>query len=174
MTQTRRARLANDYREVSSMVGPVMNFRVLSGTPPYAEAYEFTFRIRSIVAPTPTYRGIHVVRVELPAGYPQSDFPRAVMMTKPFPYHANWFRSGAWCYGSGSHNTEGLGNFIVRLMQTLQFDPGLIDVTSAANLDAANWYTKNKHLRGLFPCDTTRLPQPSVDGMVVHRVTHNG
>lgn len=173
MTKTRRARLASDYWELKSMEGAVLTVRPLSGTPPYVDEYELTVRVRSIVAPSPTYRSMHVIRLSLPAGYPTSDFPRVVMVTKPYPYHTNWFRSGSWCYGSGSHHTEGLGNFVVRMMQTLQFDPHLIDVTSAANLEAANWYTQHKNVPGLFPCDTTKLPQPLVGGMTIKRINKN-
>lgn len=172
MTETRKGRLSHDYRELMSMQGPVLSVRPLSGRPPYVDEYELTIRLRSIVGPEPTYRGVHVVRISLPAGYPNADFPRAVMVTRPYPFHTNWFSSGSWCYGSSSHNTEGLGNFVVRLMQSLQFDPNLIDTTSAANSAAANWYIQNKSVSGLFPCDATKLPQPTVGGMTVKRITH--
>lgn len=169
-TQTRKSRLANDYREIMSMVGPVMSVRPLSGIPPYVDEYEFTFHIRSIIGPEPTYRGVHVVRISLPAGYPTSDLPKTIMVTKPYPYHTNWFRSGSLCHGSSSHNTEGLGNYVVRIMQVLAFQPAIIDTDSAANLDAANWYNQHKHIRGLFPSDNVKIPQPSVGGMVIKKV----
>ena len=153
------------------MKGPVLDVKPVSGTPPYVDAYELTVYIRSIVGPEPTYRGVHKIHLSLPSGYPKSDYPKVVMISKPYPYHTNWFRSGAWCYGSASLCTEGLGNFVVRLMQSLQFDPNLIDTDSAANLDAANWYRQNKNISGMFPCDTTKLPQPSVGGgMMVKRI----
>ena len=170
MTETRKKRLANDYRELMSMEGPYLSVRPISGRAPYYDEYELTIRIRTIIGPEPTYRGVHVVRLSFPAGYPTEDYPRVVMVTKPYPFHTNWFRSGAWCYGSASHNTEGAGNYVVRLMQTLQFDPNMIDTNSAANMDAANWYTQNKHIAGLFPCDTSKLPQPVVGGMIIKKV----
>lgn len=170
MTETSRERRATDYRELMSMRGPVLDVKPISGTPPYVDAYELTVYVRSIVGPKPDYRNVHKIHLSLPAGYPTSDFPKAVMLSKPYPFHTNWFRNGAWCYGSGSHCTEGLGNFVVRLIQTLQFDENLIDTTSAANLTAANWYKKNKNVPGLFPCDTTKLPQPCVGGMIIKKV----
>lgn len=170
MSDTSRARKATDYRELMSMKGPVLDVKPISGTPPYVDAYELTIYVRSIVGPEPTYRGVHKVIITLPAGYPMTDFPEAVMVSKPYPYHTNWFKNGAWCYGSGSHCTEGLGNFVVRLIQTLQFDENLIDTNSAANLDASNWYKRHKNIPGLFPCDTTKLPQPVVGGMMIKRV----
>lgn len=170
MTETSRARRATDYRELMSMRGSVLDVKPISGTPPYVDAYELTIHVRSIVGPEPMYRDVHKVHLSLPAGYPMSDFPRAVMLSKPYPYHTNWFKNGAWCYGSGSHCTEGLGNFVVRLIQTLQFDENLIDTNSAANLDASNWYKRHRRIPGLFPCDTTKLPQPVVGGMMIKRV----
>ena len=169
MTETSRARRATDYRELMSMQGPLLEVKPLSGRPPYVDSYELTFHIRSIVGPEPTYRDVHKAILTFPAGYPTSEFPRLVMVTKPYPYHTNWFSSGLWCYGSASQCTEGAGNFVVRAMQTLQFDVNLIDTKSAANLDAANWYNRHKRTKGLFPCDTSKLPQPSISGMVIKK-----
>lgn len=168
MTTTRRERLESDYREIMSLTGPLLSVRPVSGKPPHVDGYELTLRIRSIIDDNPTYRSIHVVRIDLGAGYPKDAFPQAVMITKPVPYHPNWFRNGLWCHGGCSQCTEGLGNYVVRLMQTLQFCPDIIDVTSAANLEAATWYTRNKRVKGLFPCDSSTLPQPTVSGMTVH------
>lgn len=173
MDNTRRSRLATDYRELMSMRGPVLDVKPISGTPPYVDAYEITVYIRSIIGPEPTYRGVHKLHLSLPAGYPISAFPRAIMLSKPYPFHTNWFRNGVWCYGSETLCTEGLGNYVVRLMQTLQFDEAIIDTDSAANLDAANWYRQNRHVRGLFPCDTTKLPQPVVGGMMIKKVNRS-
>ena len=170
MTETSRERRATDYRELMSMRGSVLDVKPISGTPPYVDAYELTIYVRSIVGPEPTYRSVHKVHLSLPAGYPTSDFPKAVMISRPYPFQTNWYRNGVWCYGSGSHCTEGLGNFVVRLIQTLQFDENLIDTKSAANLDAANWYKKNRNVPGLFPCDTTKLPYPVVGGMIIKKV----
>lgn len=170
ISETSRARRATDYRELMSMRGPVLDVKPVSGTPPYVDAYELTINVRSIVGPEPTYRGVHKVHLSLPAGYPLSDFPKAVMISKPYTFHPNWFKNGAWCYGSGSLCTEGLGNFVVRLIQTMQFDENLIDLNSVANLDAGNWYRQHKNIPGLFPCDTTKLPQPAVGGMMIKKV----
>lgn len=170
MNETSRARRASDYMELMSMRGPVLDVKPVSGIPPYVDAYEITIHVRSIVGPEPTYRGVHKVHISLPAGYPTSDFPKAVMISKPYVYHTNWFRSGAWCYGSGSHCTEGLGNFVIRLIKSLQFDENLIDTESAANLDAANWYKQHRHIHGMFPCDTTKLPHPAVGGMMITKI----
>ncbi len=167
MTETRKRRLANDYRELSSMRGPVMDFRPLVGTPPYVEQYELTFHIRSVIGPEPTYRGVHVVRLALPAGYPLDGFPQVSMVTRPFVYHPNWFRNGSWCFGNASKHTEGLGNFVVRLMQTLQYADSIINVESPANGEATAWYTRHKGSR-IFPTDTQKLPQPHVGGIVIH------
>lgn len=170
INKTGRARRAADYRELMSMQGPVLDVKPISGTPPYVDAYKLTINVRSIVGPGPTYRSVHEVLLSLPAGYPQTDFPKAVMISKPYTFHPNWFKNGAWCYGSGSLCTEGLGNFVVRLIQTMQFDENLIDLYSVANLDAGNWYRRHKNIPGLFPCDTTKLPHPAIGGMMIKKV----
>lgn len=170
MTETRKKRLANDYRELMSMEGPYLSVRPISGRAPYYDEYELTIHIRTIIGPEPTYRNDHVALLSFPAGYPTKDYPKLTMVTKPYAFHPNCFKSGAWCYGSASHFTEGIGNFIVRYMQTLQYVSHMIDVTSPANLDAANWYEQNKHNTGYFPCDTSKLPQPVVGGMIIKKL----
>ncbi len=171
MTETRKARLATDYREIMSMQGPLLSVKPLSGRPPYVDEYELTIRLRSITGPEPTYRSVHVVRISLPAGYPTAgELPITVMVTKPYPFHTNWFVSGRYCHGGSSRATEGLGNYVVRLMQVIAFHPSIIDVTSAANGTAAHWYQQNKRVKGLFPSDTATLPQPSVGGIVIKRI----
>ena len=162
---TRRARLASDYRELMSMAGPILKVTPLAGVPPYCDEYELEIHIRSIVGPEPTYRSVHKIRLSLPRGYPLSS-PRAVMMTRPFPYHTNWFSSGAWCNGV-LHPTEGLGDFVVRMMQTLQFRHEMTNVHSPARTDACLWYQQNKHNSQLFPSDTQTIPQPSTEGMEI-------
>ena len=151
------------------MKNEFFDFRPIVGTPPYVEQYELTFKIRSIVGidrGAPIYRGVHVVRLSLPAGYPNADFPKAQMVTRPFVYHPNWFTSGRWCYGSASKSTEGLGNFVVRMMQTLQYVDSIINPHSPANTEANSWYLKNRG-SAIFPTDRKKLPQPVIGGIVV-------
>ncbi len=172
MNETSRERRANDYRELMSMQGPLLEVVPKSGTPPYVESYDLYFNIPTYVSTgsEPSIRSRHHAVLTFPAGYPCSDFPRLVMVSKPYPFHPNWFRSGAWCYGAGSHCTEGAGNYVVRVMQTLQYDENIIDELSPANGDALDWYRRNKNKPGMFPCDTTKLPQPVVGGMMIKRV----
>lgn len=165
---TRRTRLASDYRELMSMTGPILKVKPLSGVPPYCDEYELEIHIRSIVGPEPTYRSVHTIRLSLPSGYPMSP-PRAVMVTRPFPYHTNWFSSGTWCSG-GCHPTERLGDFVVRMMQTLQFRHDMTNVHSPARQDARIWYQQNKDDTDLFPSDTQTLPQPRSEGMEIDPV----
>ena len=68
MSDTRNKRLANDYRELMSMEGPYLSVKPISGRAPYYDEYKLTIRIRSIIGPEPTYRGVHVVRLSFPAG----------------------------------------------------------------------------------------------------------
>jgi len=164
---TRNERLESDYNELRSMAKPdgILSFRILEGTAPRVEAYEITFKINSIVGVGPQYRNEHKVRIDFPAGYPLSDHPKTICLSKPYPFHPNWYATGEWCYGSATRCTEGLGDYVVRLMRVLQFDTGIIDVTSSANSAASTWYTANKN-KGYFPCDNQTIPHPR-KGIVV-------
>lgn len=152
-----RTRQASDYYELMSMRGSVLDVVPISGKPPYVEEYELTIKVRSIVGPEPTYRSVHKVHLSWPMGHPLCNSPKAVMISKPYTFHPNWFKNGAWSYGSGDICAQGIRNFVVHLIQSLQFDENLIDLGSVSNLDAAIWYSEHKNIPGMFPCDTTKL-----------------
>jgi hypothetical protein len=97
--------------------------------------------------------------VTMPPTYPFAP-PQIVMSTRPQPYHPNWFADGRWCFGTWDVS-EGLGHHVLRMIRTLQFDPAISNVASPANREAAAWYQENLQ-RGLFPCDRTSLPDPTV------------
>jgi hypothetical protein len=81
------------------------------------------------------------------------------MVTSPPPYHPNWFNAGRWCYGTWIVS-EGLGSHVIRMIQTLQFDPEITNEGSPANASARDWYVAKKN-SGLFPCDRQQLPDPT-------------
>ena len=156
--EQRNIRLKNDYTEMSNIRGPIVQWRALRGTPPYVEEYELTVKVRTILSARLEYRDTHTIRLTLPPTYPFSA-PEAVMVTRPQPFHPNWFTTGRWCYGTWEIS-EGLGHFVVRLLRTLQFDDEITNPNSPANRDANTWYLANR-TRGLFPPDRQVLPDPT-------------
>jgi ubiquitin-protein ligase len=156
--EQRSIRLMNDYVEMTNIRGPVVQWRPVRGTAPYVEAYELTVNVRTIVGSGPDYRVTHVIRLELPPNYPFAA-PEAVMSTRPQPYHPNWFTSGRWCFGTWDI-AEGLGHYVVRMIQTLQFDEKITNPNSPANGEAKSWYLANRN-RGRFPTDQQVLPDPT-------------
>jgi hypothetical protein len=81
------------------------------------------------------------------------------MITRPAPFHPNWWESGKWCYGTWMPS-ESLGNFVIRMIKTLQFDQSITNPESPANRDANVWYLSNKY-SGWFPCDKQQPPDPT-------------
>ncbi len=159
--EIRRIRLENDYKEMRNIQGPIISFEA-NGTPPHE--YIVTVKVRAIVGTGPDYRGEHRLRVALPSDYPASA-PQIVMLTKPQPYHPNWWSDGRWCYGTWDM-AEGLGHYIIRMIRTLQYDTEITNENSPANTDAKNWYVSNRN-RGYFPCDRQTLPDPTKARFVV-------
>lgn len=153
--EIRRIRLENDYKEMRNIQGSIISFEA-EGTPP--DKYMLTVKVRTIIGPGPAYRDEHQLKVTLPADYPTSA-PEIVMITKPQPYHPNWFSYGKWCSGDWEM-VEGLGHLVVRMIRTLQYDIEITNEKSPANTDATDWYVKNRH-RGIFPCDRQILPDPT-------------
>jgi ubiquitin-protein ligase len=155
--QQRLARLESDFNSVRNIASDWLSYEGISGAAPHFEAYRFNIKIRTIINSTPTYRDHHTVEVALPTNYPKGN-PTATMTTKPPPFHPNWYAGGKWCHGTW-HMSESLGAFVVRLVQTLQFNALITNEDSAANSDANNWYKAHRN-SALFPCDTTPLPDP--------------
>ena len=160
--EIRRIRLANDYKQMCNIQGDVISWKPLKGVVPYVEEYQITIRVRTIIGVgydgKPKYRNSSDIKVTLPADYPVHP-PKAVMLSSPQPFHPNWFTSKNWCHGSWSMS-EALGDFVIRMAKTLQFDPLITNENSPANSEANSWYISKKR-SGLFPCDRTRLPDPS-------------
>lgn len=156
--EIRNIRLKHDYKEMCNIRGPIIEWRATSGTPPYVEEYLLTVKVRSIIGQGPNYRDEHVIRLELPGGYPQAP-PTAIMVSDPVVFHPNWWADRRWCYGTWDFS-EGLGHYVVRMIRTLQYDPLITNEDSPANASARDWYLANRG-RGLFPCDRQTLPDPT-------------
>lgn len=150
--EMRRERLRNDHSEVRRLHGDVLSIQA-EGSPPHR--YRMMLRVKSIIGPGPTYRSEHEVQIDLGAGYPDSQ-PQVTMVSKPPPFHPNWFVDGRWCSGDWDME-EGLAAFVIRMIRTLRFEPGFTYPGSAANREASDWYVRNRE-NGLFPCDRTPLP----------------
>jgi ubiquitin-protein ligase len=138
---------------------PWLSWKAIGGVEPFVEQYEIALRLRTIIGPTPDYRDDHVIRVSLGPDYPILSAPRVQMLTRPPPFHPNWWPSGQWCYGTW-WVYESLGAHIVRMIQTLQYDPEITQGADRANGKASDWYNANRS-RGWFPCDNTPLPDPT-------------
>jgi ubiquitin-protein ligase len=160
--ELRATRLAHDYAPVMSIDGSTIRVTPINGVPPYVDAYEFVINVRTIVgvdsSGSPQYRSSSTVRVSLPGDYPRIA-PVAVMTTSPKPYHPNWWPNAKWCYGHWVAS-ESLAAHVLRMVQTLQFDPSVTNPDSPADQAATSWWKKNA-TSGLFPCDKTRLPDYS-------------
>lgn len=162
--EIRRIRLANDYKQMCNIKGNVISWIPTKGNAPYIEEYKITVNVRTIIGignGEPRYRNSSVVTVTLPPDYPVRP-PVTVMESTPQPFHPNWYESKKWCYGSWMMS-EALGDHVIRMVKTLQFDPDITNENSPANTEAKSWYVSRKR-SGLFPCDRTKLPDPSTAG----------
>ena len=164
--EIRQLRLANDYREMCNVRGPMIAWRATRGVPPHVEAYELTVEVRSITGSGPSYRQRHLLTLELPASYPDAA-PSMRMLTSPPPFHPNWWPDGRWCHGSWDFS-EGLGHYTVRMIRALRFDPEITNPNSPANGPANAWY-QSQARSGLFPSDSQPLPDPTTSSRFVVR-----
>ncbi|MBR1442014.1 MAG: hypothetical protein IJ583_00590 [Firmicutes bacterium] len=151
--ELRKIRLKNDYEEMKKIRSDVIKWRVLKGEEPYAEVYEVTLNIRTIIGiqdGKPVYRDKSVVKIELPETYPFEQ-PHAYMVTMPQPFHPNWYVSGKWCFGFWDIS-ESLMSYVYRMAKTVQFQPEYTNPQSPANHDALPWWFANEKSE-YVPCD---------------------
>lgn len=160
--EIRKIRLGNDYKQMQRIQGSIISWHPLKGTVPYIEEYEITINVRTIEGigtnGKPKYRNSSKVILTLPADYPRVA-PKVVMQTRPKPFHPNWFPGMNWCYGTW-FPSEALGDYVIRMVKTLQFDKDITNENSPADVEANEWYKRNIN-SGLFPCDRQVLPDPS-------------
>jgi len=157
--EQRRIRLKNDYQTMVNIKRPWLDWRILRGEEPYVEEYELTVKLRTITDSKPSYSDHHKIKLSLPSTYPHSSAPQVTYEGSPKPFHPNWFTNGGWCYGTWLIH-ESLGQHVKRMLQTLQYDIQITNVDSPANTAAKSWYLSKKDT-GIFPCDTTELPDPT-------------
>lgn len=159
--EIRNIRLANDYKQMCNIKGNVISWVPTKGTAPYVEEYRITVNVRTIIGVenhSPKYRYSSVVLITLPPDYPRGK-PQTKMVSSPQPFHPNWWPDQRWCEGAW-FMSEALGDYVIRMVKTLQFDPDITNEHSPANAEARDWYVSNKYLE-IFPCDRTKLPDPS-------------
>ena len=158
--EIRKIRLANDYKQMLNIQGDIISWTAVKGAPPHVEEYKLTINVRTIASASgdiPQYRDKSEVVVSLPADYPRLA-PRASMVS-PVIFHPNWSSGWGWCSGHWSM-TEALGDFVIRMVKTLQFDPDITNPHGTGYSAADKWYSANLQ-KGIFPCDKTVLPDPS-------------
>jgi len=156
--EQRKLRLANDYNSMINLRRDWLQWTVTSGAAPHVDGYRLDLAIKTIISPTPTYRDRQSVQIDLGPQYPFAA-PSVKMINEPAPFHPNWYQSGGWCSGHFD-SAEGLGDFVIRMIQTLQYNEYITNPTSPANQTARDWYVANKG-KPWFPCDSTPLPDPT-------------
>ena len=157
--EQRQIRLKNDYQSMVNIRCPWLKWTGILGAEPHIEQYDLELTLRTIVGPGPDYAGEHRISVFLPPNYPHKSAPEVRYQGDPKPFHPNWFRDGRWCYGTWLFH-ESLGQHVLRMIQTLQYDPQITDEDDPANFNAKTWYLEHKG-SGIFPCDQTALPDPT-------------
>lgn len=170
--ELRKRRLSNDYQAmVKIRKNGLIEWRPLSGTGTHIDKYELTVYVRSVIGidgNRPLYQNKHTFHISLAADYPKTA-PTIRTVSGHRIFHPNWYTDGYWCYGTW-RISEGLAEYIIRMIKTLQYDKDITNENSAANTVANRWYLANKN-SGLFPCDRTQLPDPFPSRIVLGKPT---
>ena len=156
--QLHKIRIKNDYEQMCRLkTSPMIDWVAVKGTAPYIEEYLLTINVRTYKAQNVTMNQVKV-RIKLDPTYP--DVAPVTKMEGTLVYHPHWFTDGRFCCGTYV-KTQQLGDYVVAMIQSLQYDHALINPRSPANYDAMKWYLDNKNNRTLFPCDKQVPPNPN-------------
>lgn len=165
LTVTRNERLAEEYREMLRIQDtPYLSWRVLKGELPYAEEYLLDVRIRTYVFSAKkgvcTVGAIRrcIVKVTLRDSFPHTA-PYIKMLNIPPVFHPDWYSKGTYCSPETWRPECSLKNFVLRMIDTLRYEPSIIRTEAPANYKALEWYLKNRGNTLLFPSDTTELTE---------------
>ncbi len=159
----RMKRLESDYKEMLKLLScPKIKWTAIRGKPPHVEEYLVTLNFHTYRTDKTTMDSCKI-RITLSDIYPKVA-PIAVMI-EPKIFNPNWFSSGRWCCGK-YYSKESLGDFVIRMIRSIQFDPIITNPNSPANKEAAKWYIENID-RGIFPTDNSILPIPKVSSFNV-------
>ncbi len=98
------------------------------------------------------------VRISLFRDFPYSA-PHADMISDGVPYHTNWWFDGRYvCNGGAWTTTSHIDEYVRFVIEVLQFKPERINILSAANHDAKDWWLEHQHDPSYFPTDSSPWP----------------
>lgn len=166
MPDSRNDRLAADYHEMMKIQSrPYLSWIAAKGEPPYVEEYLLTVSLRTY-ALTAADGGYSVgvirrctVRVTLWDSYPHIA-PCIRMLGFPPVFHPDWYSKGTYCPSVPWSPENSLKDHIMRMLDTLRYEPSAIGTAAPANCKALDWYMKNRG-GALFPSDPAELTENS-------------
>lgn len=165
MRESRNDRLYSDYREMMKLQDrPYLSWIETKGELPYAEEYLLIVKLRTYALTVRS--GVHtvgvidrcVIRITLWDSYP-AVAPYVRMLNLPPVFHPDWYSKGTYSPHSQWDPGMTLKDFVIRMLETLRYDPKLIDTTAPANYKALDWFLRNRDDERLFPSDTTALSE---------------
>ena len=165
MPAKREERLAQDYDEMMKIQDrPYLSWVATKGELPCAEEYLLTVRLRTYALCAKDGRYIVgavrrcTVRVTLWDSYP-AVAPNIKMLSIPPVFHPNWYSKGTYCPSAPWRPEDSLKDYIKQMIQTLLYEPSLIETAAPANYKALEWYLKNRDNGALFPSDRIELTE---------------
>jgi len=165
MCDSRAERLASDYREMLKIQDrPYCSWIVTKGELPCAEEYLLTLRLRTYALTAENGRytvgTLHrcTVRVTLWDSYPHVA-PSIRMLSLPPVFHPDWYSKGTYCSPEPWRPECSLKDYVIRMIETLRYDPSMTVTAAPANYKALDWYLKNRENTAWFPSDTAVLSE---------------
>lgn len=168
MSNPRVKRLQNDYDKMRALESSSQYVTIegTDGNPPDKYVVQLTCRsITSINGSQPVYGSFHRMGIDLHTDYPRKG-PLVVMLTSVF--NPNVFGNGVVCIGDkGDHGwapSMGLDDLVVRVIETLRYEPETVNPNSPANGIAADWMKRQNG--NMFPLETGQIRGADIFGAI--------
>ena len=169
MQENRNDRLARDYREMLKIQNrPYLSWIVTRGEPPYAEEYLLSISLRTYALTAESGKYIVgaiercAVRIRLWDSYPYTA-PNIRMLSLPPVFHPDWYSKGTYSPPQPWRPEDSLKDYVLRMLESLRWEPSAITSGAPANYKALDWYQRNRDNGAWFPSDPITLSENTDD-----------
>ncbi len=156
-------RLKHEYENVMKLNHPCNKLFTICAAPgesvPSVSKYDLTYHGETwmlVDGKIVRLRGVKV-RISLSRDFPFSS-PGTEVISDGALYHPGWWDDGRMGDGIRWTTTSHLNEHIRFVIEELQFKPERINILSASNHDAKDWWLEHQHDPSYFPTDSSPWP----------------
>lgn len=171
----REDRLQAEYNAMKKFRSKVVSWETVGNHNP-PDVYHFTYDLRSVVGFSngkPKFHKGFKVEVKFPSDYPRGK-PEVRLISKPYPYHPNIWKSGRFCLEGTQHWIPGIGvplDWICQMVgEMIAFQEVYLDSPANGDRTLRNWVKDTRNFRSVSkvanPVDPSPIRLPDLEDAI--------